>query len=70
LAVQVARTTAADGWRATLFVASIPGFILALVIALSVREPVRGVMDGGTRMAEASRIRSSPDARMRPDRLS
>ncbi|WP_404710896.1 spinster family MFS transporter [Sphingomonas sp. MMS24-J13] len=35
----------AYGWRYAFYVAAIPGFILALLLALTVREPERGVYD-------------------------
>lgn len=34
------------GWRVTLFAASVPGLVLALVMLLTVREPKRGGVDG------------------------
>jgi MFS family permease len=36
---------AAFGWRGALFIAAVPGMLLALLILLTVREPARGVFD-------------------------
>lgn len=36
------------GWRATFAAAAVPGFVLALVLILLVKEPVRGAMDPGS----------------------
>jgi len=33
------------GWRGALFIAAVPGMLLALLILLTVREPARGVFD-------------------------
>jgi len=37
------------GWRAALFVAAVPGVILAILLALFVAEPKRGALDGKAR---------------------
>jgi len=38
----------AFGWRAALYVVGLPGLLLAVLVALTVREPVRGAADGLT----------------------
>jgi MFS family permease len=43
----VAHIGSAYGWRATFFVAAVPGFALALLLFLFTIEPVRGGMDKG-----------------------
>jgi MFS family permease len=42
----------AYGWRVAFFVVGLPGILLAGVIHLTVREPVRGAMDGGVTPSE------------------
>jgi predicted MFS family arabinose efflux permease len=42
------------GWRAAFLVAGAPGIALALVLLLTVREPLRGVADGGPARPAAS----------------
>jgi len=37
--------TAAHGWRVALFVAGVPGMLLAILIHLTLREPSRGALD-------------------------
>jgi predicted MFS family arabinose efflux permease len=50
---------AAFGWRGALFIAAIPGLLLALLILLTVREPKRGVFDSdATRKLAAPPIRA------------
>ena len=34
------------GWRAAFFVVGVPGFLVALLVRLTIREPVRGGLDG------------------------
>lgn len=41
------------GWRATFVVVGVPGVLIALLVAATVREPVRGLADHGYRSAEA-----------------
>jgi predicted MFS family arabinose efflux permease len=53
------------GWRAALYVAAVPGFILALVLLLTVREPLRGQSDAaeeksGGGLRDAFRMARSP----------
>ena len=36
----------AFGWRAALYVVGLPGLLLAVLVALTVREPIRGAADG------------------------
>ena len=38
---------ATQGWRTALFVAAVPGFVLALALLLMVREPLRGGSEAG-----------------------
>jgi predicted MFS family arabinose efflux permease len=42
------------GWRTALFVAAVPGLVLALALCLWVREPVRGASEGGGQAAHAT----------------
>jgi len=46
-AVIGAGVSAAYGWRMAFFAISLPGVLLALAVALTVREPPRGAMDAG-----------------------
>jgi predicted MFS family arabinose efflux permease len=46
---------AAFGWRGALFIAAVPGMLLALLILLTVREPARGTFD-----SDASRKIAAP----------
>lgn len=41
------------GWRVTFVVVGVPGVLIALLVAATVREPVRGLADHGYRAAEA-----------------
>ncbi|MEY4933437.1 MAG: hypothetical protein RLZZ403_1757 [Pseudomonadota bacterium] len=42
----------AAGWRVAFFVAGIPGLLVAVVLWLTIREPVRGAVDGLAKAAE------------------
>ncbi|TQV86274.1 MFS transporter [Exilibacterium tricleocarpae] len=42
------------GWRMAFFLVGAPGLLVALVLRLTVREPVRGMYDGGTEAAPPS----------------
>ena len=42
------------GWRAAFFVVGIPGFLVALLVRLTIREPVRGGLDGRALEAPAT----------------
>jgi len=42
------------GWRASFFVVGIPGFLVALLVRLTIREPVRGGLDGRALEAPAT----------------
>ena len=42
----------AYGWRATFYAVGLPGILLAIVVRLRLREPVRGVFDAGARVDE------------------
>jgi MFS family permease len=42
------------GWRATFVVVGLPGVLIALLVAATVREPVRGLADHGYRLDAAS----------------
>jgi MFS family permease len=42
------------GWRTTFVVVGLPGVLIALLVAASVREPVRGLADHGYRLDAAS----------------
>lgn len=44
--------TGTFGWRATFLTAGVPGLILALLLVLTVREPVRGIQDVGHQRSE------------------
>ena len=46
----------AYGWRMAFFVVGLPGVVLALLIRMTVREPVRGAMDGEVAPAEPPSI--------------
>ncbi len=37
------------GWRSAFFIVGLPGIILAIILKLTVKEPVRGATDGGSR---------------------
>ncbi len=45
----------AYGWRTAMFVAGIPGIILAIIFYLTVREPPRGQAEAGTAAVDAPR---------------
>jgi MFS family permease len=45
-AYAIGAITATHGWRTALFVAMVPGLVLALVLLLALREPVRGAREG------------------------
>src|SRR5688572_22703355 len=47
------------GWRQALFVVGAPGLILAIVVRLTVREPVRGAADGIVVAAETVPFRAA-----------
>jgi predicted MFS family arabinose efflux permease len=49
---------AAFGWRGALFIAAVPGMLVALLILLTLREPLRGAFD-----SEASRKMAAPPFR-------
>ena len=42
------------GWRAAFFVVGIPGFLVALLVRLTIKEPVRGGLDGRALEAPAT----------------
>lgn len=44
------------GWRAAFLVLGIPGVILALILWLTVREPVRGALDAGSPVTDRSSV--------------
>jgi len=52
-AYAIGAITAAHGWRTALFVAMVPGLILALVLLLALREPQRGARDEAAAEGEA-----------------
>jgi predicted MFS family arabinose efflux permease len=45
---------AAFGWRGALFIASAPGVLLGVLIMLTLREPVRGILDPNTSLNMAA----------------
>ena len=45
------------GWRVAFYVVGLPGVALALLIRTTVREPVRGAMDGGVLPDEPPSLR-------------
>jgi len=45
------------GWRAAFIVLGIPGLLLALIVWLTVREPVRGALDGTASTLQQSSLR-------------
>ncbi|GAA6134388.1 MFS transporter [Oceaniserpentilla sp. 4NH20-0058] len=42
------------GWRVALFAVGIPGLLIALLVRFTIREPVRGIMDGNTNIEKTS----------------
>ncbi|MFO7306149.1 MAG: MFS transporter [Gammaproteobacteria bacterium] len=56
LATQIAH---AYGWRMTLVAAAVPGFVLALLLVTTVREPQRGMADRARSAVQAPPLRES-----------
>jgi len=52
----IAMIAAAEGWRTALFAMGIPGIPIALLIFLTVKEPVRGQMDAQVALGERSAL--------------
>jgi MFS family permease len=55
-----ARPFGLEGWQAAYLAAGLPGIVLALLIALTVREPARGASEGLARPREPGAIRGLP----------
>jgi MFS family permease len=47
------------GWRAALIAVAVPGFVLALLLVLTTREPPRGLSDRNRKVAEAPPLRET-----------
>jgi MFS family permease len=48
-----------SGWQAAYLAAGLPGLVLALLVAGTIREPVRGAMDGRPQQADPQPFRAS-----------
>jgi MFS family permease len=48
-----------SGWQAAYLAAGLPGLLLALIVFLTVREPVRGAMDGNVQPADPHPFRAA-----------
>lgn len=42
------------GWRVAFFAVGIPGLLIALLVRYTIREPIRGIMDGNTNIEKTS----------------
>jgi predicted MFS family arabinose efflux permease len=58
-AIVVGQLAALYGWRTAFWALGVPGLLLALLILLTVREPVRGLHEGGDRPAAAGNWRET-----------
>jgi predicted MFS family arabinose efflux permease len=61
---------AAFGWRGALFIAAVPGMLVAVLILLTLREPERGLFDSSvSRKEPAARVRDVVRFAMRHERV-
>ena len=48
-----------NGWRAAFLVLGVPGLLIALIVWLTVREPVRGALDGAAAVPQRSSLKGT-----------